>query len=121
MTSVAPASKACGLLDGAHEGDDGRSCFWTILSPNCCAFVTALLSLIGAIEGLAARNAAEIVPRDRRELVAQLRRINRALKASSRGTPLDFHDLDAQFHDLFVTCGAGPRIRMLYDAIKPQA
>src|SRR5438105_70690 len=43
MTSVAPASKACGLLDGAHEGDDGRSCFWTILSPNCCAFVTALL------------------------------------------------------------------------------
>ena len=83
--------------------------------------VTELLSLIGAIEGLAARNAAEVAPRDRRELVAQLRRINRALKASSRGTPLDFHDLDAQFHDLFVTCGAGPRIRMLYDAIKPQA
>ena len=83
--------------------------------------VTELLALIGAVEGLAARNAADLVPRERKRLVTELRRINREIRASARGTPQVFHDLDAQFHDCFVLHAAGPRIRSLYDAIKPQA
>ena len=83
--------------------------------------VTELLALIGALEGLAARNAAGLAARERRELAAELRRINRDLRASSRGTPIDFHDLDGRFHELYVTRGAGPRVRVLYHAIKPQA
>jgi DNA-binding GntR family transcriptional regulator len=83
--------------------------------------VTELLALIGALEGLAARNAADLVPRERRPLVVELKRINREIRASARGTPVDFHDLDAHFHDVFVTRAAGPRIRALYDSIKPQA
>lgn len=83
--------------------------------------VTELLALIGALEGLAARNAADLAAPERRELATELRRINRDLKASSRATPIEFHDLDRQFHDLYVTRAAGPRVRMMYDAIKPQA
>jgi DNA-binding GntR family transcriptional regulator len=47
--------------------------------------------------------------------------VNRELRPSARVTPNDYHDLDGRFHALYVTRAAGPRVRMLYDAIKPQA
>ncbi|MFN2563426.1 MAG: GntR family transcriptional regulator [Gemmatimonadaceae bacterium] len=106
-----------GLVISSPIGTYSRSRVAPLTLPD----VTELLALIGALEGIAARNAAGLTARERRELTAELRRINRDLRASSRGTPMDFHRLDGQFHDLYVTRGAGPRVRMLYDTIKPQA
>jgi DNA-binding GntR family transcriptional regulator len=83
--------------------------------------VQELFAVIGALEGVAARNAAALPARERAQLVAALRRINRELRPSARVTPSDYHDLDGQFHALYVTRAGGPRVRMLYDAIKPQA
>jgi DNA-binding GntR family transcriptional regulator len=106
-----------GLVISSPIGTYSRSRVAPLTLPD----VTELLALVGAIEGLAARNAAGLAARERRELATELKRINRDLRASLRGTPLDFHDLDGQFHDLYVTRAAGPRVRVLYDAIKPQA
>ena len=83
--------------------------------------VRELFAVIGALEGVAARNAASLPLRERGQLVAALRRINRELRPSARVTPSDYHELDSQFHALYVTRAGGPRVRTLYDAIKPQA
>jgi DNA-binding GntR family transcriptional regulator len=91
------------------------------VAPLTLGDVQELFAVIGALEGVAARNAAALPPRDRTQLVAALRRINRELRPSARVTPADYHDLDGQFHGLYVTRAGGARVRMLYDAVKPQA
>jgi DNA-binding GntR family transcriptional regulator len=91
------------------------------VAPLTLGDVQELFALIGALEGLAARNAAVLPPRARGQLVAALRRVNRELRPSAGVTPRDYHDLDGQFHALYVTRAGGARVRMLYDAIKPQA
>jgi DNA-binding GntR family transcriptional regulator len=83
--------------------------------------VQELFAVIGALEGVAARNATRLPARERAQLVTAMRRINRELRPSARVTPGDYHDLDGQFHGLYVTRAGGARVRMLYDAIKPQA
>jgi DNA-binding GntR family transcriptional regulator len=91
------------------------------VAPLTLGDVQELFAVIGALEGVAARNAAQLSSRERSQLVAALRRINRELRPSARVTPTDYHDLDGQFHGLYVTQAGGARVRMLYDAIKPQA
>jgi DNA-binding GntR family transcriptional regulator len=90
------------------------------VAPLTLGDVQELFAVIGALEGVAARNAARLPSRERSPLVAALRRINRQLRPSGRVTPADYHDLDGQFHGLYVTQAGGGRVRMLYDAIKPQ-
>ena len=78
--------------------------------------------IIGRLEGLAARQAASL-PRNRRaELARQLRHINRALSVEARGrrAPSRLFELDEEFHRTFVDGVAGPRLRALHHAIKPQ-
>jgi DNA-binding GntR family transcriptional regulator len=91
------------------------------VAPLTLGDVQELFAVIGALEGVAARNAASLPARERAQLVAGLRRINRELRPSSRVTPKDYHDLDGQFHGLYVTRAGGARVRILHDAIKPQA
>jgi DNA-binding GntR family transcriptional regulator len=91
------------------------------VAPLTLGDVQELFALIGALEGLAARNAAAMPARARAQLVTALRRVNRELRPSARVTPRDYHDLDGQFHALYVTRAGGARVRMLYEAIKPQA
>jgi DNA-binding GntR family transcriptional regulator len=83
--------------------------------------VQELFAVIGALEDVAARNAASLAARERGQLVTDLRRVNRELRPDARVTPEDYHNLDGQFHGLYVTGAGGGRVRMLYDAIKPQA
>jgi DNA-binding GntR family transcriptional regulator len=90
------------------------------VAPLTLGDVQELFAVIGALEGVAARNAAGLPARERGQLVAALRRINRELRPSARVTPRDYFDLDAQFHGLYVTRAGGARVRMLYDSIKPQ-
>lgn len=83
-----------------------------------------LFSIVAEIEGLAARYAAQLVPARRTALVAALTAVNvRFGKASRAKRPRHdlLHELDEQFHRTYVDAAAGPRLRALHDAVKPQA
>jgi len=82
-----------------------------------------LYPMIGRIEGLAGRRAAELPRPQLEELAAKLKAINRKLDqiAIARGFegPVIF-DLDHEFHRLLVTTGSGPRLRAMHRAVEPQ-
>lgn len=83
-----------------------------------------LFGLVGTLEGLAARLAAELPDTKRAELVEQLRSTNQEFKRVSQ-TPRPDHrrlfELDEQFHGSYVDAAAGPRLLALHHAVKPQA
>lgn len=83
-----------------------------------------LFEIVGALEGLAARGAAELGDAPRATLVADLRQLNDKLAETakaSRPEPIRIFDLDTSFHRRYVEAGAGPRLLALHDAVKPQA
>lgn len=83
-----------------------------------------LFGIVGEVEGLAARFAAERGAEERAALVAELREINDDLLRCTRGDRPDhkrIFELDDRFHRRYLEAGAGPRLRGLHDAIKPQA
>ena len=82
-----------------------------------------LFSIVGHLEGLAARMAAALPAPRRRSLVVELRALNRAL-AGGRGHVRDashYFDLDLAFHRTYVEGVVGPRLLTLHRAIKPQS
>lgn len=83
-----------------------------------------LFSIVAEIEGLAARCGAEL-PRARRDVLTDaLTTINaRFGKASRAKVPRHdlLYELDERFHRAYVEAAAGPRLRALHDAVKPQA
>jgi len=94
------------LIVAPLTGDDGREVFL----------------IVGHLEGLAARMAAEL-PRPRRDqIVRRLKALNKELGVESRrqiGITRIF-DLDMEFHRAYVEHVAGPRVVALHQAIKPQ-
>ncbi|MBC8087107.1 MAG: GntR family transcriptional regulator [Phycisphaerae bacterium] len=83
-----------------------------------------LFQIVGQLEGMAARAAAERPEVDRIDLVARLRVLNDELSSAGKATPAEpsrLFDLDTAFHRVYVEAGAGPRLLALHDAIKPQA
>lgn len=83
-----------------------------------------LFLLVGAIEGLAARAAAGLPPKERAELAEELSRINAELAEAARAKPASYnrtYDLDIAFHHRHVERAGGPRVRALYHGVKPQA
>jgi DNA-binding GntR family transcriptional regulator len=82
-----------------------------------------LYAIVGHIEGLAGRLTASMAKEERSALVSKLKKLNVQLASTSkkgRIEPNHFFDIDTQFHDLIVEASAGPRLRNLYMAIKPQ-
>jgi len=82
-----------------------------------------LYAIIGHVEGLAARATAQLEPEERGEVVQALKESNERLRlqaTAGRGDPNVIFDLDISFHDKIVDAGAGPRLRALHSAIKPQ-
>jgi DNA-binding GntR family transcriptional regulator len=83
-----------------------------------------LFSIVGELEGLAARWAAEL-PSDQRLLLAEeLTAINdqfRRISEARRPNHARQVELDERFHRRYVKAGAGPRLLALHDAVKPQA
>ncbi len=79
--------------------------------------------IVGHLEGLAASEAASLPTDQRRQLVARLREVNRALAvaAKTKASPARLFDLDLQFHATYVEGVAGPRVVALHRAIKPQS
>jgi len=82
-----------------------------------------LYAIVGHVEGLAARATAQLEPERREEVVRALKELNEQLReeaVAGRGNPNVIFDLDISFHDKIVDAGAGPRLRALHSAIKPQ-
>ncbi len=83
-----------------------------------------LFGIVGLVEGLAARWAAEWEPALRERLAGELRQLNADLLRAARDARPDHQlifDLDTTFHRRYVEAGAGPRLLSLHDAVKPQA
>jgi DNA-binding GntR family transcriptional regulator len=83
-----------------------------------------LFDVVGAVEALAARGAAELDTEARARLVGELVRLNAALlRAAEQERPdrNELFELDTAFHRCYVEAGAGVRTLALHDAVKPQA
>src|SRR5438270_6286683 len=82
-----------------------------------------LFAIIGALEGLAGRGAANLSKGARRNLATALSERNTRFEALSKAVPRDFsgffeaHDA---FHSLFVERCASERLRLLIGAVRPQ-
>lgn len=111
----------------AQEGyvaiEDGRRSR-SLVAPLTRADARELFFIVGEIEGLAARWAAELPDGERGDVAKDLDGFNGDYRSASRETDPDFDRLfrlDERFHRRYVEAGAGPRLRALHDAIKPQA
>jgi DNA-binding GntR family transcriptional regulator len=83
-----------------------------------------LFGVVGGIEGLAGRLAATLPEERKAALVAELEAVNQRLLLAISADNLDrnlLFNLDTEFHHAYVAAAAGPRLRVLHDAIKPQA
>jgi DNA-binding GntR family transcriptional regulator len=86
--------------------------------------VGELLEIVGELEGLAARSAARLTETEREKLAQDLATLNADFRraASAKGAqPGKLYELDERFHRRYVEAGAGPRLRSLHEAVKPQA
>jgi len=107
-----------GFVASAGRGTDQR----LIVAPLTSDDGQEVFLLVGHLEGLAARTAANLPKASRTDLVRRLRAINRELASETRkqvGITRIF-DLDMEFHRVYVEHAAGPRVVTLHQAIKPQ-
>ncbi len=96
----------------------------TIVAPLTNEDAKEIYEIVGHIEGLAAREAAGKPKGIRRELVTEMRLLNRQMLAASKVRSPDpelIHELDDAFHLAYVNAGAERRLLALHRAIKPQA
>jgi DNA-binding GntR family transcriptional regulator len=95
-----------------------------IVAPLTQTDARELFHIVGQLEAMAARSAAELPAPERAAIAGRLRQINRELAQAAQETrpdPLRIFDLDTAFHRTYVEGGAGARLIALHDAIKPQA
>jgi DNA-binding GntR family transcriptional regulator len=107
-----------GFVDSYGRGRDQR----LVVTPLTQDDGREIMLIVGHLEGLAARTAAQLGSAPRAELVRRLRRINKDMAAESRKrvTVTRIFDLDQAFHNGYVEDIGGPRLRALHRAIKPQ-
>src|SRR5580692_5403733 len=94
-----------------------------IVAPLTKEDANELYLIIGRIEGIAGRGAAQMAEPKRLALAKELTAINENLRniAESRsGHAGDIFDLDRSFHRLIIKAGAGTRLSTLHNAIEPQ-
>jgi DNA-binding GntR family transcriptional regulator len=109
-----------GYVTAFNRGKERR----LIVAPLTQDDARELFHIVGQLEGLAARSAAELPAARRAEVVNRLEELNRDLAQAAREPrpdPLRIFDLDTAFHRTYVESGAGSRLLALHDAIKPQA
>jgi DNA-binding GntR family transcriptional regulator len=94
------------------------------VAPLRAADLLEIFQLLGALEGSAARAAAALPASRRRALADALRRDTRALEAAFRQRPPNYDRrlvLHRRFHERLTDATAGPRLRVLLDAVRPLA
>lgn len=85
--------------------------------------VRELLQIVGELEGLAARDAASLDVGARERVAKDLAALNANFRkaASGRDPSGALYELDEKFHRCYVDAGAGPRLKSIHNAVKPQA
>ena len=108
-----------GFVSAVGTGRDRR----LIVAPLTVDDGIEVFTIVGHLEGLAARTAARLPAPRRNALAARLRAVNDALarEAKKKGNPHRFFELDIEFHGLYVEDVVGPRVLTLHRAIKPQS
>jgi DNA-binding GntR family transcriptional regulator len=124
--SRTPARSALHRLqqEGYIASGDGTKEQRLVIAPLTQGDARELFHIVGQLEGLAARGAAELPDAERASLVDELRRLNVELDDAAqipRPDPLRIFELDTAFHRAYVAGAAGPRLLALHDAIKPQS
>lgn len=95
-----------------------------VVSPMTWEDARDLFEIVGEIEALGARRSAELPLTERDRLVGVLQGLNDDLQRLGRAERPDrnaLFDRDTEFHHEYVYAAAGPRLRSLHDAVKPQA
>ena len=94
-----------------------------IVSPLTVQDGLEVFTIVGHLEGLAARTAAELASPRRKALAARLRAVNSELarQSSRKNNANRFFELDIEFHSLYVEGVVGPRVLTLHHAFKPQS
>jgi len=108
-----------GLVASVGRAGDQR----LIVTPLTLGDGREVFLIVGHLEGLAAREAATLPAERRKQLVRELREVNKELSVASRAkaSPARLFDLDLRFHATYVEGIAGPRVVALHHAIKPQS
>jgi DNA-binding GntR family transcriptional regulator len=82
-----------------------------------------LFNIVGELEGLSGRYAADLNRGGRGDLCNEMARLNSELLAASQEPQSDatrMFELDVTFHRQLVEAASPPRLLALHDAIKPQ-
>jgi DNA-binding GntR family transcriptional regulator len=109
-----------GYVRSVAEGVNSR----LIVAPLTKDDATELYAVVGMLESLAAKRAAELEPGRRDSLVRELRRVNDGLLRLAATDPLDVDEVyntHTEFHWCIVAALNAPRIQALHQSIKPQA
>ncbi|WP_446742633.1 GntR family transcriptional regulator [Silvibacterium acidisoli] len=94
-----------------------------IVAPLTYEDARELYAIVARIEGLAGLNTASLPRPERMEVVRRIKPINDELHDIAETGKLNgrsIFDLDMRFHRAIVEAGAGPRLMLLHNAIKPQ-
>jgi DNA-binding GntR family transcriptional regulator len=110
--------------EGYVQGERTARQLRLVVAPMTAADAVELFHLVGAVEGEAAESAARLEPTPRRALAATLATVNAEFAqaaAAKRPDHQALFQLDHRFHATYVAAAAGPRLRTLHEAVKPQA
>ncbi|MEQ9400146.1 MAG: GntR family transcriptional regulator [Longimicrobiales bacterium] len=110
--------------EGYILADDSASRARPIVAPLTREDADDLFEIVGGIESLGARRSAELDAERREGLVELLQEFNDGmarLAQSDRPDRNRVFELDTDFHHEYMHAAAGPRLKALHDAIKPQA
>lgn len=105
------------------ELGDGRRAR-LMIAPLTASDAADLFDLVGEVEGLAGRYAAQLEGRQRGRLVAELTAVNGDIRREGEKARPDgnlWYRLDETFHRTYVEAAARTRLLNWHDAIKPQA
>jgi DNA-binding GntR family transcriptional regulator len=109
-----------GFVVGSVVGNIVRA----VVAPLTADDLGELFAIVGALLGIAARNAAELDPVKRQRLVEELARLNREMSVAAKARPQQVacaQDLHERFHQAVVDVGAGARLRAELGSLQPQA
>ena len=110
--------------EGYVTGERGARQLRLVVAPLTADDAHELFHLVGALEGEAAEVAARLPKHERKALAESLRELNEEFEREASAKHPDHHalfQLDHRFHAMYVHASAGPRLRALHDAVKPQA
>jgi DNA-binding GntR family transcriptional regulator len=108
-----------GFVIGSKVGHMIRA----VVSPLTADDMRELFTMIGALEGIVARRAAELDATTRGRIVQELDRLNKEMDRAAKTRPPQTayaQDLHERFHQLLVDIAAGPRLRSMLEALRPQ-